>query len=424
MANSISAIKTSSEAFLSILLQCPATVAMKSFNVMESRELETLLASAWMKWKREVYLRLKLFGICPWYFERVAKTIHKIPVVPPRKSGTISTYMDKRHHQRFKWRWNGEQTATKMYFEVREHPPSIFGEYTSSVIPLLNEYRSVKLVRDAKETAWFRQARPQHILEYRPSSGNITDTTAILATQELSGEAICGTLRDTVEPVREMRITKVQEMIRKAEAANSIHRNVSEPYLRSEKARLRWEQQHNTLLSNMVPLTQDFYYKQVPPPRVNADLSRMIEQLEARAAMVSDIPKEVFSGNSKTTQGAQNEIRFVNERIKNWINYLQDLTKRVLLLIYGKFIQKDLDALDRFYLVEDEIKVTMQCSPFTSYADLRQFVNDGIMSKETMARRAFESKGLPEDDITLGKVGQLAQIKRSRKQKAEENQLE
>ena len=131
--NTIPYIRIARDAFISMALHCPPTLSLKSLRGIQSPELDLLMEMYWLPWLRDMYDWLKVFGVCPWYFERVEGTDDVIPVVPGMDQGYITTYVNKKHRQKFKWYWTDQPVQNtnvlpeqdrKMYFEHDGSPPS------------------------------------------------------------------------------------------------------------------------------------------------------------------------------------------------------------------------------------------------------------------------------------------------------------
>jgi len=158
------------DAFVSMILKCPATVTLKTLNQKQTKELEILMELYWLKWKIDMYDYLQMFGIAPWYWKKLQGTDHHIPVVPPFLSGYFTTYLDSRHEQQFNYYYNdNEKTVSGMYFEIKGHPPTLNGQFTSPVSTILSDYKTCKILRQASELAWYQQPRQQHIIEHHPA---------------------------------------------------------------------------------------------------------------------------------------------------------------------------------------------------------------------------------------------------------------
>jgi hypothetical protein len=101
--STVAACRVARDIFVNMILQCPPTVTLKSSPGNISRELEMLLEHQYREWAEALYDNLKMFGICPYYFEAVPGTIHKFPVVPVFGSGYIVTLLTEKGKQEFKW---------------------------------------------------------------------------------------------------------------------------------------------------------------------------------------------------------------------------------------------------------------------------------------------------------------------------------
>lgn len=414
--HSVAYIGISKDAFLAMTLKCPVIIKLKSFSLTESEELEHLLEMHWVEWKRQVYIRLKMFGICPWYFIKVRGTIHRYPVVPPYGSGYISTFLDKKHRQQYQWNWTDGELDKKMHFEVHRYPPTIMGEYTSPIISLLSDYRSLKIARQSVEIAWYNQARPQHILEYKPSRRLQTENETLVRFADASmaiGEQKRSMLATNIDnSVHSVKVYNAQSLVDAAVHQNNARkaqRSVGSSYLHSEKKTDQYELQNANLLDKIVPLPPDYVYKAASIPRVDDRVAELSRMLDIKASSIMDFPVNMMSGTTKTSSQAQNNLRNVNERVKDWIKFFKKITKNAFLLAYGDVIQSSLNSVNEYegsnelYLAHKEVVVEMECTPVTTYDDLKKYVSDGIMSIEDFAKHAFNLNAIPETQITIAK---------------------
>ncbi len=185
-------IKAACSIYGSIIAKSPATVKLSKVNKM-APELKILFDLYWMRWDYDSFVWEIAFGIVPWRPMPVMGTVHQYPEVPKFGSGYIASYLDGAGSQRFKWYWTmgkklGEDKS--FYFDVKSNPPDVNGHYTSAIMSLLHEWRTIKIVREAVEIASYNQARVQHIFEYHPPKNVHGDDN--LATLEEFGDTIAG----------------------------------------------------------------------------------------------------------------------------------------------------------------------------------------------------------------------------------------
>ena len=418
----ISYIGIAKDAFLSMVLKCPVKARLKSFSLVQSDELAHLLKTHWLTWKRNMYVWLKMFGVCPWYFVKVRNTIHRYPVVPPFGSGHITTRLNKKHFQEFEWHWSNGDLEKKMHFEVRRYPPTIYGQFTTPLISLLDDYRSLKIARESLEIAWVNQARPQHILEYKPNIKFHGENDALIRfgdwEQHRYAEATDAT--NTYSKVHAVRVKNAQQRVKDAITANQMLMSNTR-YMKTDTASQQFELENGNILKKIVPLPADFTYKSAAIPNVQARMQDLSNAIDAKAASIMDFPVQMMSGSAKTTAQSQNNLRNVNERVKDWLGFFEERTKNALMLVYGSIIEREMANLNEFiehgqlFMAHKELVVEMECTPVTTYDDLRKYVTDGIMNVEDFARHAFSLNAIPESQITIKEDAMEPQEKKRKK---------
>jgi len=397
-------IKPAQATFLALLVQCPVKVTLKSFKLDQSQELEYLLKHDWQEWHRQLYLWISDIGVFPYYFEKVRGTIHYRPKVPPFGSGYVSVYQDENHEQQYKWTWHQGKQNKKFYFVTWLNPPLPNGMITTSIMSLIKAYKLLEKAETAQEIVWYGQSHPQHILEYKPSNASIREINTYQTFH--TGEQMMGIRPEKVHELRTTKIRDATKSIRETNRRNAQYNfrsRTGRPLSLDEKEQEeKWERNNAALLEHLIPLDPDFVYKAVPPPKLEANISQLREELEHRAAQLMDFPSESMRmGGRKITAQAQNDLRFLNERVKTWINFLESQTRIALLKIYGKLIQDTLNKAVRVtkteftFLAYAELQVEMQCTPLTTWDELEKYVDRGLMSEEDFGVHAFRLKALP-----------------------------
>jgi hypothetical protein len=435
--NKLPYIQIARNYFVSMLLRCPPQVTFKTLKLADPRELELILEIKYLPWLIAQYNWLKMFGVFPWYLESMPGTDHKVPTVPPVDSGYITTYLDKKHRQQFKWYWtigSADEYERKMYFIYDEgHLPGLNGKLRSSIASLLSEYRSVKIMRELSEQTWYQQAHPQHIFEFHPPRNVPADDN--LMNLESFGEKIAGTVVGQQESIRNLKYT-----IRKNDLEDSLARTYYKnkgmkrrfgPFMKSDTEKQQWELENASIVEKGIPLNADYSYKHVPAPTMNADFVRITNRLDMLSSSVMDIPlNNIESGGARTTISVESSLRFVNERIKGWISVFVRNTKKALLLAYGEQIleafgdryRKSYTAhnyLDKKSLeiyTDEEIEVIMPCSPIANKQDYYMLWKSGMMAQKTTAQYLFNDIGIPPEDITISQPLEIKE-KEQKKQK-------
>jgi hypothetical protein len=179
-------IRAGRDSFVNMILRCRPSVTLKSMPFNITQELEMLLDFKWRHWAENVYDHVKMFGLCPFYLEKVPGTVHKYPVVPVFGSGVISTYLDNKSKQQFKWhesaqgmgRMRSTDTEKKdilWWYDSEIALPTKDGKLRSAVSTLLMDWRTRKIMIESMEIAQYQAARPQHVFEYSPPKSQHTE---------------------------------------------------------------------------------------------------------------------------------------------------------------------------------------------------------------------------------------------------------
>jgi len=424
--NSSTSVKSSVDGFLSMVLQCPAKVTLKRAFLQSSDELKYLMKTHWLAWQRNLYIWLTIYGVCPWYFIKIRGTIHKYPKTPPFGSGYIETFLDKNYIQGFQWKWNGGKIEKKMKFEVRSHPPTVNGGFTTPIMALIPDYRMIKIARGAKEQAWVMQATPQHVIEYNPSRSIVETDSRLININRARADSDENTTYGEIDSRRDMQSVRVMDLIktlRKADAMNAQRDKNQFIYMHTDK-----KKPVEKLAGRTIYLNANFTYKQIAAPKVDADIPKLSAMLESKASIIMDFPSKNMTDNKRTSTQAANSLRFVNERIKEWIGFFENRTKNALLIAYGDQLQNDINnAFDFMFSVQDELIVEMPCTPLASFEDLEKYVDRGIMDQKDFAKHAFHLSALPESEIKLKDdmiqeklYGETNETNKKKKQKIED----
>lgn len=420
--NKLPYIQIARNYFISMILRCPPEVKFKTLKQENPKELELILEIKYLPWLIAMYNWLKVLGVFPWYFESLGDSIHKYPVVPAMDSGYITTYIDKKHRQQFKWYWNTEpESEKKMFFVYDEgHLPSPTGKLRSSIASLIHEYRSAKIAREMSEMSWYQQAHPQHIFEFHPPRNVPADDN--LMNLESFGEKIAGTVMSQQEGMKNRKFTiqrdYLEESLSRSYYKNKGMKKRYGPFMKSDTEKQQWELENASIVEKGIPLNADFTYKHVPAPNVTANFVQIMNRLDMLSSSVMDIPlNNIESGGSKTIISVESSLRFVNERIKGWISTFIRATKKAILLAYGDQILEEfgnryrksytghnmLDKKAMEIYTDEEVEVLMPCSPIANKQDYYMLWQNGMMSQETTAHYLFNDIGIPPEDITISK---------------------
>ena len=397
-------INTSIDSFLAITLQCPAKVSIPSLDLIQSDELEHLMRIYYLKWKRDMYIWLSLFGIFPWYLAKLKGTVHKYPVSPPMLSGEIETRMSKQHRQEFRWLWGADSKPDRNFqFVVKQHVPSIYGDIMTPIVSLISPFNTLKIATESKEIEMYNQSRPQNVIEYRPNikryendtdlAKEISQTTNTFAVPTENSEQ---NLTESINEIRKVRVKDTQRAVEEAARINS-ERGVNNDYIYMHSKKTTPKM--TSFDGKTIYLPADFTHKLIPSIKVTVNLKEMITNFDDKAALVMDFPVTLLTVSAKTSSQSSNNLRFVNERVKEWINFMKCQTKHALILAYED-IEKELkkDYSSDFSL-DEHFQVEMSCTPLGTFDELWQYVETGIMSRNDFGEHAFRLKALPMSQL-------------------------
>lgn len=405
------------DAFISMVLRCPASIQLKTLRAKESKRLQILLELYYLPWKIDCYDYLQMFGIAPWYWKKIDDDEY-VPVVPPLLSGYFSTYMDSKNQQQFRFYYNNSaKPVTNMYFETNGHAPTICGKFRSVVSTIIPEFKTSKILRQAFEITTYQQARPQHIFEFHPPRNVPGDDN--LVTLESFGDTIAASVMTRQENLHMAKMNIRKDDMQRALLYENIKNKGQKQkygtrrYLLNEDRTEEWERDNSTVLSRGIPLGPDFVYKAAASPQLHADYARIMQRLDHLSSAIMDVPLSwIETSTTRTVAGVQGSIRFVNERIKSWIEYFVRITKKAFLIGNGTLIQEQLDFVRRrkkklseqeliSIYADEEVDVYISCSPIAHVNDVRQTYYDGFMKKEKAAEHIFSILGIPITDINI-----------------------
>lgn len=190
--------------------------------------------------------------------------------------------------------------------------------------------------------------------------------------------------------------------------------------MRSEEQNDRWERENASVLDFALTTKPDFVYKAVPAPRVELNLNETLHRFNEEASAVMDIPLQMIESSGRLATNMQGIMRFVNERIKEWLAFFEMITKKAFMLSYGKVIEETLakqpqKALRHF--ADQSIEVHIPVTPVAGYEDLKLAYTDGLYDKDKFAQHGFNALGLPLEDIhvTYEAEDQLKEEQKNRK---------
>lgn len=400
--------KRSRDAFVSMVLQNPPEIVMTSENKEAGPELAMVMQTYYLPFLQTMYDWLKMLGVCPWYYRRIRGTVHLYPCVPPWGSGYITTYLDKRHEQQFLWYWNDTREVDRnMHFERTAHVPSLTGTLTSPVSSLIADWKTQRIVRQSTDIAAYQQVRRQHIFEHHPAKNQIGDDN--LTTLESFGEGLAADVMAMQEGLANAKVTLRSDALR--DAITTTTRNNqgirktkgTGPFVRSEEHAEQWERENAGLLDHAVHLKPDFVYKPVPECKLDVRLDDYAKRMDQLAAAIMDVPLQLTESSGKHAQNLQGIMRFINERIKFWLIFFENVTRKIFVMAYGNGLQEEMrtrrpHSVHNYY-IQDDIEVRIPVTPIASYDDLKKAYEDQLYTQHAFATHAFHALGLPYEDI-------------------------
>lgn len=404
-------------AFVNMVLACPPKVKLKTLDWDQSEELGYLLATYYWPFLKQMHLEFKKWGICAWYAERIPGSKHYIPRIPPFKSGYITTFLTEKHRQGFRWYWNGEQDPDQsVYFEKSAYLPGLDGSIRSPLSGILHDWRTAKIIRLSKEIVTQQQAHQQHIFEFHPAKSTGGDDN--LDTLESFGDTIAGTVMAQQEGLYNSRMSirkdELKYSLYSATMANqtSRQRQGMSVYTNTDTPRDQWERDNANLLERAMKLPPDFVYKSVPSPSVSESMEFILQRVDRSICLTMDIPYQLIEtvGGVKTSASVQGNIRFVNERMKDWNGIFITVTHRILLILYGHILQEGLRRISSQatenparmleLFADSELEVYLPCTPLANVEDLIMMEDRQYMDKRTAAEHVFNALGLPHADLS------------------------
>lgn len=419
----INSIVRAYEAFSALISQTLPQVKLKSLGLkLMTKELQAIMKFYYIPFLIELYKWDKIFGVCPWYLTKLSKSEHFVPIVPKFGSGRITTYLNKRNIQKFKWYWRFSTEPDKRFnFEVKHHAPDIDGTLHSPISSILDDFRTLRIFRQAHEIGAYAQAHQQHVFEYHPPRNQIGDDN--LMTLEGFGDEIAGAVMATQESLQSKKAQiRADDFYAAISSASASNRGIQQKfgrsavYLKSEESGNAWEMQNVNAVERGIALRADISYKHVPPPHVTADFLKLREIIEHNGSSMMDIPLgAIETSGGKNVANVQGILRFINERIKDWTRHGGNIIQKILVMSYGQVVEAELQNQRKIlrviqpekhlnYMASEEIKVKIAATPLLAVQDVLQLATIGFMKDEVAAAHIFNILGLPEEEISIDKA--------------------
>jgi hypothetical protein len=316
----LSACRVARDVFVSTILMCPPNVTLKSLPGKLTDELNMLLETKWRAWAEALYDGAKQFGIVPYYYETIAGTIHKYPVVPPFGTYHIVTYVDDKGKQLFKF-YNANRSLTplatsdlerkdiKWWYESESCLPTIFGTYRSPMVTLIRDVRTARILREALEIGAFQAVRPMHVVEHHPpKSGSGDDELTSLE----FGEKIAGMVSQQGEQLHSQKMrVKTAELVSAIQRTHELNTAPGTRYSNTESNREVFERENRGFLTRLIPLPADRSYKSASSPALLGDLDEVEKRIDAAISGIMDFPRELLQPQSSVRgTNVQGNLRF------------------------------------------------------------------------------------------------------------------
>lgn len=422
------AISTSRESYLSTTLAVPFTFHIPKMGLQSKGDMERVIERHWMPWLRKVYDWTRMFGICPYYFERRG-AIHQVPIVPDIELGRITVSVNpKTRKLEYKWYWTPSGINMQMKHDksilwvITDRAPTRSGTFRSLLASLLPRYRTLVILRRSLERASTQNTHLAHILEYHPSAGTASNDNLTQMVANF-GEKAAGLSKARQEIARSKNIqVRTSELMQQIGSMNASHAAIGA----QRQTRLMWTdtdasvlERMDTGLNNMIPLRPDFKYVSPARSTVMAELEKYQNAFDVDAAAAMGYAYELIrpTGSSRT-QNVRGGERFVNERAKDGIAFFTMVAHSALIIAYDKPLREGFTDFSSWHVnrrggdqhtvaelhPEIDVEVFMSSAPMITYETLEKMWQDGILSKQDFANHAFQINAMPLDQVQLFSV--------------------
>lgn len=393
-------IRLGAEIFTAMVLKTVPQIKLKGFDD-QNADFVLIQELHHRPFLIQFYIHYHLFGIVPIYKKKITGTKYYKPLIPPFGSGQIWTEFDLvKKEQIYKFHWQGSNDYDrKIYFRVGNTPPGLDGKINSSLASLLNDWRTCAIIRQSTELVAYQQARQQHVFEFHPSKINPGDDA--LVGLESFGEKIAGSVMLDQEKLSnyrmEVRSEALMNSLKAADYLNYGMRNQSR-YDNSEAQSSQLERETSLFMSRGYSLKPDVVYKPVPTPHLGISLNDFVVRLDKVGSALMDIPLQLIESTGvKSQANMQGNLRFINERMQEWIRLFCDVTKQFFLIAYGKQIMGEEAFKNRD--IDKEVEVILPCTPIANVDDIMRVHKEGMMLKEDAGSHVFNILGLPSEQL-------------------------
>ncbi len=420
MFNRVPEIYIARESFLSMTICGPFSFRIPSLGLHSNKDMSLVIGRYWTPWQRKIFDNIKKYGICPYYIEMAGE--YPVPVVPEMDSGFITVYMTKKHKLKYTWYWNHgmqQQVAHDMLWVLSDYAPTKTGRIRSALATLLPQYRLLRVIERSLDIAVTQNANPTHVMEYHPSAATAKndDLTTLSAS---FGAKVAGAMqqRNDMQRQTEIRVRTKEFM----QQARMVHQNnmlnglaTTPKLLWTDTPEDQLQRMNSGFADRLIPLKPDFKYVQAAKPSVVTEYEKHRSAFAINAAACMDYSLEFIQPHgSARTQNIQGSERFENERIKEAISFLTQVTQTALVIAYRKQFEEGFEQARQWRArkggiavdvaqncPEMDVEVNMACTPHAEYEQFKEMWMDGIISKETFAHHAFHMYSMSDEQMNV-----------------------
>lgn len=422
MYRSCPAIVLARKSFLSKTIGEPFSFSIPAIGITSNRDMEKIISFHWMPFLRTVYDWCQMIGICPYYFEKLGNSEHRVPVVPDMDLGYITVVVNKKHHLEYKWYWShGVQTEQQadMLWIMTEHRPTNKGIIRSPLATLLPTWSSLMKLKRAQDVAVTQRARPVHIMEHANTKHmHNNDELSTLVADFGSKAAGISKARREAQIQQNIRV-KTAELYRSLQQASDANhmKSTIQPTLWTETPADTLEEMDAGFSNRVIVMREDFKYSQAAKPEVIVDYYKAEMQFNTTASAVMGFAMEhITPTGGARSQNVQGALDFENDRIREQASFFQSVLQSALIIAYKDQFQQVMDDARHwrisklggdpqkvaFLYPELDVQIDLSSASVTTYEEMKAMHMDGLITKETFGTHVFKNRNLPlEDMVTL-----------------------
>ena len=412
------------EAFYGLAFCNPPQIKMPNLRLKQNKDVDILAKTVMETWRRDVYKRLRAFGLVPYVLKQVNEDF--VAVVPPVDSGHIETFYDyKKMEQGYLWFWKNatDMEPAKGIEWIVEHPPTLCGAFTSPAKSLLMIWKDIKLtIGDAQRINHITSHAPI-FLEHNPPKNKPGE-------DHLTGMSFGDVEEGFVDEELHARELNRQIMERGALNKALLHAYAknrgsdsiasARPEMWNEDQIERYKREGNMWYERAVPLPDHWKITQPNPPKIARDPTPLLIQFNQMASAVVNFPIEmVISQHANKSANIEMTLLAASSRANDVLSRMEEYFRIMILQTYGrrfKAQKADLRARVRFMRKKSmslkellelsnlfHVEVRMTCTSLTTQDDLERLWRNGVINQETYARHSAALVGLPETDVDVQK---------------------